>query len=168
MTSQKTLAQPSTTKCSVVHETVVIERTYKASPARVFAAWESVEARLRWSKPYPHTGLAYDAHDFRVGGKDIVRCGPADDMRFEAEVHYLDIVPAARLIFSERINEAGQPLLATSLITVEFHAKGADTRQVVTMQIAALDGSGMVEGYKEGWEPTLDNIHLELERDAAG
>ena len=150
------------TRSSVVHETVVIARTYKASPARVFAAWESVEARLRWSKPYPTTGLVYEAHDFRVGGKDIARCGPADDMRFRAEVHYLDIVPGKRLIFSERISEAGNPPLATSMITVEFRAKGADTHQVVTMQIAALDGSDMVEGYKEGWEPTLDNLAKEF------
>src|SRR5262249_29472329 len=92
MTSPATLA-----KHSVVHETSVMERTYKAAPARVFGAWESVEARLRWSKPYAHTGLIYDAHDFRVGGKDVARCGPLDDMRFRAEVHYLDIVPAKRI-----------------------------------------------------------------------
>jgi uncharacterized protein YndB with AHSA1/START domain len=157
MTSPNVLTKPS-----VVHETLVLERTYKASPARVLAAWESVEARLRWSKPYPTTGLIYDAHDFRVGGKDIARCGPADDMRFRAEVHYLDIVPGKRLIFSERINEDGKPPLATSMITVEFHAKGQDTHQVVTMQIAALDGSGMVEGYKQGWDPTLDNLAKEF------
>lgn len=156
MTSPNVLTKPS-----VVHETVVIERTYNASPTRVFAAWESVEARLRWSKPNPSTGLIYDAHDFRVGGKDIVRCGPADDMRFHAEVHYLDIAPSKRLIFSERISEARKPM-ATSMITVEFNAKGADTHQVVTMQIAALDGSDMVEGYKEGWEPTLDNLAKEF------
>ena len=156
MTSPNVLTKPS-----VVRKTVVIERTYKASPARVFAAWESVEARLRWSKPYPNTGLVYDAHDFRVGGKDIVRCGPADDMRFQAEVHYLDIVPGKRLIFSERINEAGKPM-ATALLTVEFFANGKDTHQVVTMQIAALDASDMIEGYKEGWEPTLDNLAKEF------
>lgn len=161
MTSPNTLAKSSPIKPSVVHETLVLERTYKASPARVFAAWESVEARLRWSKPYPDTGLVYDAHDFRVGGKDILRCGPADDLRFHAEVHYLDIVPGKRLIFSERISETDKPM-ATSLITVEFHAKGQDTHQVVTMQIAALAGSGMVEGYKEGWEPTLDNLAKEF------
>jgi uncharacterized protein YndB with AHSA1/START domain len=156
MTSPSILTKPS-----VVHETLTLENTYKASPARVFAAWESVEARLRWSKPHPSTGLVYDAHDFRVGGKDIARCGPADDMRFRAEVHYLDIVPAKRLIFSERISENDKPM-ATSLITVEFREKGKDTHQVVTMQIVALDGSDMVEGYKEGWEPTLDNLAKEF------
>ncbi len=156
------MTSPATTiKPGVVHETVVLERTYKASPARVFAAWESVEARLRWSKPGPDTGLVYDAHDFRVGGKDIVRCGPVDDLRFQAEVHYLDIVPGQRLIFSERISEHDKPM-ATSMITVEFHPKGAATRQVVTMQIAALDGSDMVEGYKDGWNPTLDNLAKEF------
>jgi uncharacterized protein YndB with AHSA1/START domain len=161
MTSRNVLSKSSPAKPGVVHETVVLERTYKASPARVFAAWESLEARLRWSKPSAGTGLVYDAHDFRVGGKDIVRCGPADDMRFHAEVYYLDIVPAARLIFSERISEAGKPM-ATSMITVEFNTEGQDTHQVVTMQVAALDGSDMVEGYKEGWGPTLDNLANEF------
>ena len=156
MTATKDLS-----RMSVVHDTVVLERIYKATPARVFAAWESIEARKRWSKPSPDTGIVYDAHDFRVGGKDIVRCGPANDLRFHAEVHYLNIVPGKRLIFSERISENDRPM-ATALLTVEFRAKGQDTHQVVTMQIAALDGSDMVSGYIEGWNPTLDNLASEF------
>lgn len=56
-------------------ETVVMERTYRASPARVFKAWGDVEARTRWSIPSPDVIIVYDKADFRVGGVDDSRCG---------------------------------------------------------------------------------------------
>ena len=34
-------------------DSIVLERTYRASPDRVFRAWEDVKARARWSKPFP-------------------------------------------------------------------------------------------------------------------
>ena len=60
----------------MLHDTITMERTYNASPARVFAAWESVEARLRWSVPFPEAGAAYDQAEFKVGGLDIMRAAP--------------------------------------------------------------------------------------------
>ena len=39
------------TERSVEHSTIVIERNYDASPARVFAAWSTKEALLRWASP---------------------------------------------------------------------------------------------------------------------
>ncbi|WP_255662547.1 hypothetical protein [Myxococcus sp. RHSTA-1-4] len=36
------------TERSATHATFTIERTYAASPARVFAAWSRLEAKARW------------------------------------------------------------------------------------------------------------------------
>ncbi|MGX9181022.1 hypothetical protein [Mesorhizobium sp. BHbdii] len=36
---------------SVVHSTIVLERSYDASPARVFAAWSDPAALQRWGSP---------------------------------------------------------------------------------------------------------------------
>jgi uncharacterized protein YndB with AHSA1/START domain len=36
------------TNRSVTHATFVIERTYEATPARVFAAWADPKAKARW------------------------------------------------------------------------------------------------------------------------
>ena len=36
------------TERSTNHSTIVIDRTYDASPSRVFAAWSDPEALLRW------------------------------------------------------------------------------------------------------------------------
>ena len=59
----------------VHHDTIRMERTYRASPERVFDAWRDVAARLRWSRPSPHVEIVYDKAEFRVGGEDVTRCG---------------------------------------------------------------------------------------------
>ena len=53
---------------SVNHATIIVERTYDAPPERVFAAWSSVEALLRWNAMGDGWHAAYDHFDFRVGG----------------------------------------------------------------------------------------------------
>ena len=150
-------------KSSVARDTVVLERTYRASPDQVFRAWEDVEARARWSKPWPEMDLVYDRHDFRVGGTDVYRCGLDGHFNWAAEIQYLDIVRDKRLIYSERMADEGTPQ-STALIAVEFFAKGKETLQVITIDILTLDGSGMLEGYAGSWAPVLDNIAAELEQ----
>lgn len=146
---------------TLAQETIILERTYKATPARVFEAWRDPVARERWSKPSDDTGLVYEQADFRVGGEDISRCGPKDDMRFLARVRYLEIVPDARIVVAESIAENGK-MSAASLIVIDFEAVGQSTRMTVTMHVSGLDGPEFVEGYREGWNPTLDNLAKEF------
>jgi uncharacterized protein YndB with AHSA1/START domain len=159
MTTQTTTA----TKSSVARDTLVLERTYRASPDRVFRAWEDVKARARWSKPFPEMDLVYDRHDFRVGGADVYRCGLDGVFNWAAEIQYLDIVRGKRLIYSERMAEDGKPQ-SSALITVELFARGKETLQIVSIHILTLDGSSMLEGYAGSWNPVLDNIAAELEQ----
>jgi uncharacterized protein YndB with AHSA1/START domain len=146
---------------SVFHDTIVMQRTYRASPARVFEAWRSVEARQRWSRPSPDVEFVYEQHDFRVGGLDIARCGSPGDLRYCAEVRYMEIASDARIVFSERVTEDGLPR-AAALIDVSMEAKGRDTHMVVTMHVAAFDTPEMLQGYRDGWTPTLDNLANEF------
>jgi len=149
------------TKSSVARDTIVLERTYRAAPDRVFHAWEDVEARARWGKPWPEMDLVYDRHDFRVGGTDAYRCGLDGHFNWAAEVQYLDIVRDKRLIYSERMAEEGKPQ-STALISVELFARDKETFQIVSIDILALDGSNMLEGYAGSWGAVLDNIAGEL------
>ncbi len=142
-------------------ETVVMERTYRAAPARVFAAWSDSEARKRWGRPSPEVIIVYDRADFRVGGVDDSRCGTPDDLRFRAVVRYMEITQDRRIIFAEHVSEAGESR-AASLITVDFEAEGASTRLTLTLQISSIDGPEMLQGYRQGWEPSLDNLAAEF------
>ena len=60
---------------SVVHDTLVLERTYDASPARVFKAWADPAARGRWDVPGEGWEVAAFESDFRVGGREFSRFG---------------------------------------------------------------------------------------------
>lgn len=146
---------------TLVQDTIILERTYRASAGRVFEAWRDPKARERWSKPSEDTGLVYDAADFRVGGEDVARCGPKDDMRYLARVRYLEIIPDQRIVAAETV-AAGGVVQAASLIFIDFETIGHSTRLTVTLQVSGFDGSDMVEGYRHGWEPTLDNLANEF------
>jgi uncharacterized protein YndB with AHSA1/START domain len=149
------------TMARVFQDTIVMERTYRASPASVFAAWKSIEARMRWSRPSPDVDFVYEAHDFRVGGEDVARCGAPGDLRFCARVRYMEIVDDARIVFAEQVSEADVSR-AAALIDVWLEPTGAKTRMVLTMQIAAFDTPDMLDGYRQGWTPALDNLANEF------
>lgn len=146
---------------ALAQEMITFERTYNASPARVFEAWRDPKARERWSKPSEDTGLVFEQADFREGGEDISRCGPKDDMRYLARVRYLEIVPDQRIVVAESIAEDGT-VRAVSLIVIDFEAAGKATHMKVTMHVTGLDGPDMVQGYRDGWNPTLDNLANEF------
>jgi len=52
---------------SVEHETITIERDFKAAPQRIFAAWASPKARAQWMVPNDQWESAEQGNDFRVG-----------------------------------------------------------------------------------------------------
>jgi uncharacterized protein YndB with AHSA1/START domain len=148
---------------TIAHATIVMERTYKASPARVFAAWKDQKARERWQAPDATIQIKFTEADFREGGRDVARCIEEDGAEFLATVYYLDIRRDRRIVFTENVAQ-GAANVSAALISVEFSPAGEATRQVVTMQIASFDGSGMEKGYEHGWGMALDNLAKEFEQ----
>lgn len=146
---------------AIAHATLVMERTYNASPARVFAAWESVEARQRWSAPSPAITIRYEEADFREGGRDVSRCIEAGDEDYVAHVNYLDIARDRRIVFAETVSH-GARRVSAALISVELAPEGAGARLHLTMQIASFDDAGMEAGYQHGWSAALDNLANEF------
>lgn len=145
----------------ITHAMLVMERTYKASPTRVFAAWEDKEARERWQAPDDTIQIRYEESNFRQGGRDVARCLEQDGVEFLATVNYLDIRRDERIVFSEAVAQ-GNANVSAALICVELFPVSEGTRQLVTIQIAAFDGSGMEKGYEHGWGMALDNIAKEF------
>ncbi|UVK42168.1 SRPBCC family protein [Mesorhizobium sp. AR07] len=149
------------TEASVTHATIVLERIYEASPARVFQALADPRARVRWGTPSKNVELIYDKADFRVGGLDISRCGPRGSLIYRVETRYIDIEPEQRIVSTELVRE-GWNRLSASLITVELQPVGASTRLVLTDQIAAFGGKDMVAGSEAGFSAALDNLAVEF------
>jgi uncharacterized protein YndB with AHSA1/START domain len=148
---------------TIAHATIVMERIYKASPTRVFRAWEDKEARERWQAPDETIRIKYEESNFGQGGRDVARCIEQDGAEFLATVHYLDIRRGERIVFTEAVAQ-GAANVSAALISVELSPVGEGTRQLVTMQIASFDGSGMEKGYEHGWGMALDNLAKEFEQ----
>ena len=147
----------------LTHATIVMERTYNAAPARVFAAWADIEARKRWSTPAANIRIEYEQADFREGGRDVSRCIEPGNEDYVATVTYIDIKRDQRIAFVEDITH-GNKRVSAALISVELAAKGAATHLLLTMQIASFDGSSMEQGYQFGWNAALDNLAQEFSR----
>jgi uncharacterized protein YndB with AHSA1/START domain len=145
----------------IAHATIVMERTYSASPTRVFNAWADVEARKRWSAPAESIRIEYEEADFREGGRDLSRCIEPGNEDYIAAVTYVDIKRDQRIAFVEDVAH-GKKRVSAALISVELTPKGAATHLLLTMQIASFDGSEMEKGYQFGWSSALDNLAKEF------
>jgi uncharacterized protein YndB with AHSA1/START domain len=122
--------------------------------------------RNRWRIPTipgrrKRNNQGFDEADFRVGGKDVFRCGPKGDPKFRGETRYLDIVPNARVVSSETV-EANGRRLAVALTTLDFEATEDGTNLTGTLQIVSFVGSGMIHGYESGNRSALENLALPL------
>lgn len=144
---------------TLTHETLIFERDYEASPARLFAALADPHARERWSVPAGAL-LVYDEGDFRVGGIDLCRCGAPDDLRYHVENRYLAIEPGVRIVLSETVREDGRDL-SHSLNSLEIAATTTGSRLNLTIQLAACE-PGMIAGVRHGHEAALENLVVEL------
>jgi uncharacterized protein YndB with AHSA1/START domain len=148
------------------HATIQLQESYSAAPERVFAEFADPAARARWSAP-SNDALIYDEADFRIGGRDVFRCGPKGDPKFRGETQYLDIVPNERVVSSETV-EMGGRRLAVALTTLTFEPAADGTRLTVTLQIVSFVGSDMIRGYESGNKSALRNLSVHLNSLASG
>jgi uncharacterized protein YndB with AHSA1/START domain len=142
------------------HGTIRLERTFKARPARVFAAWAEPKARAKWDVPGRWV-IAEQTFDFREGGRELKRFGPQDDPRLVVDTLYIDVVPERRIVFSYSMTSRGTPI-SVSLTTIDLSpapsSGGKDTHLLLTEQIVFLDGNDNAVNREEGLASMLDKI----------
>ncbi|MGV3721538.1 MAG: SRPBCC family protein [Actinomycetota bacterium] len=143
---------------SATHDTFTLERVYHAAPARVFAAWSNRDAKARWTGC--HVGASFEM-DFRVGGRDIFRGGPAGGPVYLVETLYHDIVPDQRIVLTYDMY-ADDTRISVSLQTIEFKPEGAGTRLIFTEQGVYLDGHAVPAHREHGTGSALDRLADEL------
>lgn len=139
---------------SVKHDTFVIERTYDASPARVFAAWSDPVAKARWF-------LTPDEFDFRVGGRESNHGSPPGGPVYTFDACYQEIVPNQRIVYTY-ILDMETTRISVSVTTVELKPEGSGTRLIYTEQGAFLDGHDTPAQREHGTKIMLDKLGEEL------
>jgi len=147
---------------SVNHATFVVERTYDASPRRVFAAWADPEAKARWFGN-PDQGVAEFELDFQVGGREFNR-GTVEGQDYTYEARYQDIVLDERIVYAYDMH-VGDRRISVSLGTVQIEPRGDGTRLTYTEQGAYLDGLDTPEQRRQGTGGLFDALAEELARE---
>jgi uncharacterized protein YndB with AHSA1/START domain len=148
---------------SVTHATFVIERTYDATPARVFAAWSDPVAKRRWFVgPGDWEDGGYKL-DFRVGGREHSSGGPKGGPIHSYDATYQDIVPNERIIIAYDMH-ADDTRISVSLATVDLKPAGNGTKLTFTEQGAFLDGFDDPSLRERGTKDLLEALGAELKR----
>jgi uncharacterized protein YndB with AHSA1/START domain len=149
----------------VIHDTIVLERTYDAPISKVFAAFADPKARAQWGPPSDTAVIIYDTAEFKAGGIDSFRCGTQADPKYFGEARYLLIQPEQCIVYSETIDADGARLSA-SLNTIEFTPLGNKTALKLTVHVAAFAGRDMVEGTRFGHTAALNGLSKYLTKTA--
>ena len=146
---------------TLVHDTIVTERTYAHPPGRVFAAWRDPALKRQWFVEGEGWRIEEYGLDFRVGGREHGRFRFGNGPETRNETVYLDIVPDRRIVMAYTMAVDGKNISA-SLGTVEFEPAGAGTRLVYTEQGAFFDGADGPSSRKQGWDELLEHLAATL------
>ena len=153
---------------SVTHNTFVIERSYPATPERVFDAFADPAKKRRWFiESHSHVVEEYEM-DFRPGGAEHARYRfkdgtPLAGIELTSESRYQDIVANRRIVLAYSMSLSGTPMSA-SLATVELWPEDKGTRLHFTHQGAYFERADGPKMREEGWRKLLEQLAKELAR----
>jgi uncharacterized protein YndB with AHSA1/START domain len=151
---------------STKHATFVIERTYDATPDRVFAAWSDQAAKGRWFGPPEKPEGSYSL-DFRVGGREHLIIAVPDGPSYSFDALYQDIVDGQRIVYTYDMH-LDEQRISVSVATVEIEAAGAATKLTLTEQGVFLDGLDDPAEREHGTNVLMDTLGQRLAGEGAG
>ncbi len=142
---------------SAAHDSFTIERTYPATPDRVFAAWASHDAKSQWFGDAE--GIAAGEHtlDFTVGGREHLAMKTPDGSTYTFDAVYQDIVDDERIVWCYDMTVDGRRM-SVSLGTVQIAPVSGGTRLTMTEQGVYLDGLDTNEARRLGTEELLNGL----------
>ena len=119
----------------ITHASFAVERTFPASPARVFTAFADPARKAEWFHGPDGWAPTETIFDFREGGREVAAGAVPGEWssRFEATYHVIE--PDAQIVYSYAMSH-DDTLLSVSVATIELEPidDGAATRLVVTEQ----------------------------------
>ena len=150
------------TKRTITHATFTLERTYPASPARVFAAWANPEIKARWFGG-PDGANDRKEFEFKVGGREFSSGKGPNGQSYSFDVRYQDIVPDQRIVYTYEMALDGQRI-SVSVASIELEPAGSGTHMRVTELGAYLDGLDTSAQREHGTNWLIDQLGEELKR----
>jgi len=107
--------------------TLIIERTYDASPEEVWQAWTEPQALTRWFGPEDTRSVLHAELDVRAGGRYRIAFDTTDGESHEVGGTYLEAHRPRKLVFTWAWRSTPE---RESLVTITLQPDGAGTRLV--------------------------------------
>ena len=143
---------------------LVIERTLKASPERVFDAFTDPDQLTKWWWPNGFTCPAAEV-DLRVGGTYRLAMEWPGSIPSEAQFshqmggEYYEIDRPRRLVMSGRVVNDEQAELFATLIEVTFDACDGGTSLTIRQSyFEPMPPAEAMAGAEQGWSEQLDKL----------
>ncbi len=147
---------------------LTIARHIKAPPATVWRAWSEPQHFAKWWIPAPIECQVVKL-DLRPGGGFETRMRTGDGP-FQPHVNgcFLEVVPAARLVFTTVLTEGWMPfepwLALTAIITLTAEGNGTRYAARVLHRNAADATKHDEMGFQEGWGLALAQLDACVEK----
>ena len=134
---------------------LVISRTLKAPPARVYEAWTDPQLARRFLCPNDIT-VGDATFDVRAGGRYRIAMINPDGETYVAHGTYREVVPERKLVMTWEWEEDDPRRVHQSLLTVEFapHADGTE----LTLTHENLANLESRERHGEGWNAIIEKM----------
>jgi uncharacterized protein YndB with AHSA1/START domain len=133
-------------------ETLVVRRTIRASPERLFAAWTEPDQLRAWWGPEGVVCIAAEV-DLQPGGH--YRIGNLlPDQRVLWIVGEFEVIePPRRLVYTWRVEGASA---TAERVTVQFEPQGAETEVIVTHE--RIPNRELRDQHQHGWQGCLSGL----------
>lgn len=131
-------------------DTFTYDRSFPLPPERMFTLMTAPEYREMWGAPDDGQVLETLSSDFRIGGQEKHRCGPAEAPYFEATTRWYNIDAPNAVTFTETI-EADGMVVGTSLVTYTLTPESKGCHAAITVAVVSFVGPEMIGEFKAGW-----------------
>ena len=139
-----------------------LQRTFRASPERVFRAWTQPAALREWWCP---AGWVADkiAIDLQIGGAYSIAMSRAN-ARVSVNGEFLEVRPPERLVYTWRWEGAFAEMPET-LVTLEL--RGSDNETRLTLHHDHFADPGIRQQHRSGWMAACDRLNRVVTEPAA-
>ncbi len=131
---------------------LVIKRTFAATPERVYQAWIDPALLTQWMGPGKVIVKEVEA-DPQVGGAYKIAMENPEGGSHTATGTYEEIVPNEKLVFNWTWADVDE----VTLVTIELAATG-DNETELTLTHTGFAESGVRDHHEEGWNGCLDKL----------
>ena len=141
---------------SVVHATFRLERSYDASPARVWKALTDKDAKALWfGDPSQPVEIIERTMDVRPGGRERLMARWDERVVSTFDAVYFDVIENERLVYCYEMHLDDRKI-SVSVATIQLKSDGGRTQLTLTEQGAFLDGYDDAGSRERGTNDLLD------------